>query len=57
MPFDISYNEWFGYTDITIYDTPFHEHVSFNPFIWRNSLYMVTFDFTVYRIAKNGKLT
>ena len=27
-----------------------------DPFVWRNSLYIVTYGFAIYRIAGTGKL-
>ena len=38
------------------YDEAFNRHLFLQPFVWKNSLYMVTDNFAIYRMVYKGKL-
>ena len=48
--FNVPYKEAYTRPDYTVDMFPV------NPFVWRNSLYMVTYGFAIYRIVSTGKL-
>lgn len=51
----ISYADFLGY-DQALYDSWNEELLSLAPFVWRNSFYVMTYHFTIYRLAGKGEL-
>ena len=47
----------YAYDDDDSYDVQFHDiQFGFFPFIWKNSLFLVTGDGNIYRLTNKGKL-